>query len=90
MRDDHSYECDDTCHVELISLPRRCGPCHAIAPKFEAFSKQYQQVVFCKCDVDACSEVAKIYSVSAMPSFVFIKNSNKIDLVRGADPRQVI
>ncbi|CAE6462484.1 unnamed protein product [Rhizoctonia solani] len=67
-----------------------CGPCHAIAPKFESLAKEYTNVTFLKCDVDAASEVAKQYSVSAMPTFVFIKNSKKagsIDQVRGADPR---
>ncbi|KDQ15719.1 hypothetical protein BOTBODRAFT_54595 [Botryobasidium botryosum FD-172 SS1] len=64
-----------------------CGPCHAIAPKFESLSKEYKQVVFCKCDVDACSEVARTYSVSAMPTFIFLKDGVKVDQVRGADPR---
>jgi len=64
-----------------------CGPCHAIAPKFESLSKEYRQVVFCKCDVDAASDVAQTYSVSAMPTFVFVKNGTKVDMVRGADPR---
>ena len=44
----------------------RCGPCHAIAPTFEALSKRYTNANFLKCDVDAASEVAKAYSVSAM------------------------
>ncbi|KAG9096779.1 2,5-diamino-6-(ribosylamino)-4(3H)-pyrimidinone 5'-phosphate reductase [Ceratobasidium sp. 370] len=68
-----------------------CGPCHAIAPKYEALSKEYTNVNFTKCDVDAVPSIAKEYSVSylssAMPTFVFIKNSKKVDQVRGADPR---
>ncbi|KAG8897051.1 hypothetical protein FRB99_008482 [Tulasnella sp. 403] len=69
--------------------PGKCGPCHAIAPKFEAFAKEFTGVQFLKCDVDACSEVAQKYSVTAMPTFVFIKNSSKVDQVRGADPRSL-
>ncbi|KAF8333066.1 thioredoxin-domain-containing protein [Cantharellus anzutake] len=64
-----------------------CGPCHQIAPKFEALSRQYTNVRFAKCDVDQAKDVAQKYSISAMPSFVFIKNGQKVDLVRGADPR---
>jgi len=66
-----------------------CGPCHAIAPKYEALSKQYTNVVFTKCDVDAAQPVAKKYGVAAMPSFVFIKDGEQVDLVRGADPAKL-
>jgi len=44
----------------------RCGPCHTIAPAFEALSKQYANVNFLKCDVDAARDVAGRYTVSAM------------------------
>ena len=64
-----------------------CGPCHAIAPKYESFAKEYTNVVFTKCDVDAAAPVAREYSVSAMPTFIFLKNGKKVDQVRGADPR---
>jgi thiol-disulfide isomerase/thioredoxin len=37
-----------------------------IAPTFEALSKQYKNVNFLKCDVDAARDVASRYSVSAM------------------------
>ncbi|KAJ3750778.1 thioredoxin-domain-containing protein [Lentinula detonsa] len=62
-----------------------CGPCHAIAPAFEAFSKQYTNVNFMKCDVDAARDVASLYRVSAMPTFVFLQGSTKVDQVRGAN-----
>lgn len=60
---------------------------HQIAPKYEAFSRQYTGVNFAKCDVDKAQDVAQKYGISAMPSFVFIKNGQKVDLIRGADPR---
>ncbi|KAF9056082.1 thioredoxin-like protein [Panaeolus papilionaceus] len=62
-----------------------CGPCHAIAPTFEALSKKYANVNFLKCDVDAAQEVAKEYSVSAMPTFIFLKGSTKVDQMKGAN-----
>jgi len=61
-----------------------CGPCHAIAPAFEALSKEYTSVNFLKCDVDAAFEVARLYSVSAMPTFIFLKGSTKVDQLKGA------
>jgi thioredoxin 1 len=64
-----------------------CGPCHAIAPAYEDLAKQYtpKGVTFLKCDVDAAQDVAKEYSVSAMPTFIFLKGKNKVDQVRGAN-----
>ncbi|KAF5368334.1 hypothetical protein D9758_002223 [Tetrapyrgos nigripes] len=62
-----------------------CGPCHAIAPTFESLSQQYKNVNFLKCDVDAAKDVAGLYKVTAMPTFVFLKGETKIDQVRGAN-----
>ncbi|KAJ7161438.1 thioredoxin-domain-containing protein [Mycena crocata] len=62
-----------------------CGPCHAIAPTFESLSKQYKNVNFFKCDVDAAKDVAQMYRVSAMPTFIFLKGSTTVDQVRGAN-----
>ncbi|KAF8140560.1 thioredoxin-like protein [Boletus edulis] len=62
-----------------------CGPCHAIAPAFEALAKQYPNVNFVKCDVDAAKDVASTYKVSAMPTFVFLQGSKQVHMIRGAD-----
>ncbi|KAI0278169.1 thioredoxin-like protein [Russula aff. rugulosa BPL654] len=62
-----------------------CGPCHTIAPAYEALAKQHTNVNFLKCDVDAAQEVAGRYSVSAMPTFVFLKGQTKVEQVRGAN-----
>jgi len=66
-----------------------CGPCHQIAPVFESLAKQYGTVNFLKCDVDAAKDVSQLYAVSAMPTFIFLKGSKKVDQVRGADKRQL-
>ncbi|KAF9787080.1 thioredoxin-like protein [Thelephora terrestris] len=62
-----------------------CGPCHQIAPVFEGFSKQYPNVNFLKCDVDAAKPVATKYNVTAMPTFIFFKGTKQVDMIRGAD-----
>lgn len=63
-----------------------CGPCHAIAPVYESLAKDYPSVKFFKCDVDQAQDVAQRYTISAMPTFVFLKGETKIDLLRGANP----
>nr|GAT58988.1 predicted protein [Mycena chlorophos] len=64
-----------------------CGPCHQIAPTYEALSKraEFKDVQFFKCDTDAAQDVAQHYGITAMPTFVFLKGSTKVDMVRGAD-----
>ncbi len=49
-----------------------------IAPQIEEMSKTMDDVVFLKVDVDEAEDVAAEYSITAMPTFIFIKNSNKV------------
>ncbi|XP_028403748.1 thioredoxin-like [Dendronephthya gigantea] len=62
-----------------------CGPCKHIAPAFEKLANEYPNVAFAKVDVDNNSEVAESEGVSAMPSFFFYKNGDKIDSITGAN-----
>lgn len=63
-----------------------CGPCKAIAPAIEKFSETHGHVKFYKVDVDNLSDVAADNGVSAMPTFLFYKNGELVDTVRGANP----
>merc|ERR1711976_99947 len=62
-----------------------CGPCKMIAPKIEELSAQKDNVVFVKVDVDENEDAASQYNISAMPTFVFIKNKEKVDEMMGAN-----
>ncbi|QRW08675.1 peptide-N(4)-(N-acetyl-beta-glucosaminyl)asparagine amidase [Ceratobasidium sp. AG-Ba] len=64
-----------------------CGPCHQIAPRYESLAQSHPHVRFLKCDVDAAQDVARKYSISAMPTFLFLKDNKQVDLVRGANAR---
>merc|ERR1712083_1285165 len=54
-----------------------CGPCKMIAPHLEEMDKTMDDVVFLKVDVDECEDIAEEYKVTAMPTFVFLKNKEK-------------
>ena len=60
-----------------------------ISPKYQQWSTEYRQVVFTKCDVDEARPVAQQYSVSAMPTFIFIKNRQTLETVKGANPAAI-
>ena len=66
-----------------------CGPCKMIAPLFAELSEQYTNVVFLKIDVDDNPDTAAKYNVSAMPTFVFVKQGQVVDRLMGASPQRL-
>lgn len=63
-----------------------CGPCKRIAPVFEDLAdKFYPKVQFLKVDVDESAELVDMFGVSAMPTFVFLKDGKVVKKVEGAD-----
>ncbi|CAH8626307.1 unnamed protein product [Schistosoma margrebowiei] len=65
-----------------------CGPCKTIAPLFKELSEKYD-AVFVKVDVDKLEETAKSHNVSAMPTFIALKNGEKVGEVVGASIAKV-
>ncbi|KAL1650077.1 hypothetical protein SLS58_001455 [Diplodia intermedia] len=66
-----------------------CGPCKTIAPVFEQLAQQEAKpgrLAFVKVDVDAQQGVAGKYGVSAMPTFLVLKNGSVTETIRGANP----
>ena len=55
-----------------------CGPCKMIAPKIVEMDAEMNNVVFLKVDVDEAEDAAQEYNIQAMPTFLFIKNKQKV------------
>ena len=55
-----------------------CPPCKMIAPRIEEWEAEMSNVKFLKVDVDEAEDVAAHYQISAMPTFIFIKNKQKV------------
>ncbi len=66
-----------------------CGPCKMIAPVLDKFSKEYTQVKFLKVDVDELSEIAADFSISSMPTLLFLKDGEVVQKVVGANPNAI-
>ena len=62
-----------------------CGACKMISPKFEAMAGEMSNVVFLKVDVDEAEDVKEEYNISAMPTFIFLKNGQKVADLMGAN-----
>lgn len=66
-----------------------CGPCHAIAPIYASLAKQYAtpSFGFAKVDVDQQQAIAREYGVTAMPTFVVLREGKVVETVRGANAK---
>ena len=51
-----------------------CGPCVSFKPIFEKVSDEFKDVNFIKINVDEQRDIAIKYSISAIPTIIFIKN----------------
>jgi len=63
-----------------------CGPCKMISPVLEQLADDLKDhLVVLKVDVDECEDIASDYKVTVMPTFLFLKNGEKIDEFAGAN-----
>ena len=63
-----------------------CGPCQMIAPTYAALAEEYaESAILVKVDVDELGELAQQLGVTSMPTFLFFRNGEMIDSMRGAD-----
>eukprot|EP00734_Pompholyxophrys_sp_LG126_P000071 Pompholyxophrys_sp_v1_NODE_3_length_18401_cov_4.332280.p16 type:complete len:107 gc:universal NODE_3_length_18401_cov_4.332280:13810-13490(-) len=62
-----------------------CGPCKAIAPKFEALSLQYPTIAFYGVNIDAATEIAEQLQITSVPTFMFFYGGKYVSSVTGAN-----
>lgn len=62
-----------------------CGPCKIIGPQFVNLSDKHPSWTFLKVDVDEAEEISSTYNISAMPTFVFIKDGAEVSRFSGAN-----
>lgn len=58
------------------------GPCKVIGPIFAGLAKEYPKAVFLTIDVDEQKELAQRYSITAMPTFIFLKDEKQVGSIR--------
>lgn len=67
-----------------------CGPCKAVAPVFEELAKEFEgKVQFYKVDTEAEQELAEVFGIQSIPSFLFIPVGDKPQMATGALPKEV-
>lgn len=68
-----------------------CGPCKMMAPVIEELAKEYSgKTKIGKLNVDENPKLAQKYKVMSIPTILFIKDSNVIDTIVGAVPKDTL
>ncbi|ALC48357.1 Trx-2 [Drosophila busckii] len=68
-----------------------CGPCKIIAPKLEELAIQYaDRAVVLKVNVDENEEITNEYNITSMPTFVFIKSGEVLEVFVGGNSDKLV
>lgn len=66
-----------------------CGPCKAIEPVLEELSREYEgKLNIYSVDVDDENKLAKMFSVSSVPSLLFIPMDGQPEMLVGGLPKE--
>jgi len=60
-----------------------CGPCKMLSPIVEEVAKEYNQMKFCKLNVDDNPTQAGNFQIMSIPTLLFFKQGKAIDKVVG-------
>jgi thioredoxin 1 len=68
-----------------------CAPCKMVAPILDDLSTEYAgKIKVYKINTEKDPEVAKAFGVSSIPTLLFIAQSGKPTVIRGAQSRQAL
>ena len=67
-----------------------CNPCKMMSTALEEMSITYQNIKFCKVDVDENANLAEKYSISSLPTLVFFENGQEIRRITGMRPQATL
>mmetsp|Transcript_45505 Transcript_45505/g.89519 ORF Transcript_45505/g.89519 Transcript_45505/m.89519 type:complete len:846 (-) Transcript_45505:143-2680(-) len=62
-----------------------CGPCQSIRPFFFDLAKRTPALGFYKVDVDKNKQVATLFKITSIPTFLFLQNKKEVARLTGAD-----
>ncbi len=62
-----------------------CGPCRGMAPHLEACASEYHgRVRIVKLDVDDNPKTAERYDVRSIPTLIFFRHGQPVEIITGA------
>lgn len=66
-----------------------CGPCKAITPHFSDLADMYKNICFVKVNCDDADDIAELFAVEALPTFVLLKNGMEVSRFCGGKHSQL-
>lgn len=60
-----------------------CRKCLYLLPKLKKIGKEFEEVYYCSVDVNKVKRLPKQFEIAKMPTFVFLKDGQRIDTVVG-------
>ncbi|MGM0510082.1 MAG: thioredoxin [Thermoplasmatota archaeon] len=67
-----------------------CAPCKAVEPVIEDLAEKYDgKIVFAKVNIEENNKTPSQYGIQAIPAFLFFRNGDVVDQVKGAVPASV-
>lgn len=62
-----------------------CGPCRMVAPILKDLAKEYaDDIIIYKVNVDTEKELAGIFRIQSIPTFVFMSKEGEVSFIKGA------
>ncbi|KAL4272929.1 hypothetical protein GQ457_13G002660 [Hibiscus cannabinus] len=77
------------CPVMVHFTAAWCVPSVAMSPLFEELALSYQDVLFLSLDVDDVKGAASKMGITAMPTFLLMKQGTEINKLVGANPNEI-
>ncbi|RLI76728.1 thioredoxin [Archaeoglobales archaeon] len=66
-----------------------CAPCKAMAPVFSKLAEKYaNKIIFAELDADKNVEIIERFKIKAIPTYLFFKKGELIDVLVGAMPKE--
>ena len=81
------YEGEKPCIIDFYA--DWCGPCKVVAPVLEELSKDYDgKINVFKVDTEAEQELASVFGIRSIPSFLFVPAKGQPQMAMGALPKE--
>jgi thioredoxin 1 len=83
---DWKYEGTKPCIIDFYA--DWCGPCKMVAPVLEELAKDFEgKLDVYKVDTEAEQELASVFGIRSIPSFLFVPSEGQPQMAMGALPK---
>lgn len=65
-----------------------CTPCKSFSPIYSKYADTFRNINFYKVDIDDNEDLINKYDIKSVPTFIFLRNGEKINELIGTDERK--